>query len=96
MIFEYTITFILQVIFNILKVEEIKLSYENKTAKLVFNSILLNITALCTTFYSVKLMLNGDYIIAIIYITGSAIGKWIATTKLFNYRNFILNQVKKK
>jgi hypothetical protein len=44
----------------------------------------------------VKLMLSGDYIIAIIYITGSALGKWIATTKLFNYRNFILNQVKKK
>jgi hypothetical protein len=41
-------------------------------------------------------MLSGDYIIAIIYIAGSALGKWIATTKLFNYRNFILNQVKKK
>ena len=94
--FEYTITFILQVVYNILKVEEIKFSYENKTTKLVLNSVLLNITALCTTFYSVKLMLSGDYIIAIIYITGSALGKWIATTKLFNYRNFILNQVKKK
>jgi len=40
-------------------------------------------------------MLEGDYIIALIYIVGSAIGKWIATTKLFNYRNFILTQVKK-
>jgi membrane protein required for colicin V production len=76
--FEYSITFILQVVYNILKVEEIKLSYENKTTKLVLNSVLLNITALCTTFYSVKLMLSGDYIIAIIYITGSALGKWIA------------------
>jgi hypothetical protein len=91
----YLITFILQIVYNIFKVEEIKYSYENRTSKLVINSILLNITALCTSFLSIKLMLEGDYIIALIYIVGSAIGKWIATTKLFNYRNFILTQVKK-
>jgi len=38
----YLITFILQIVYNIFKVEEIKYSYENKTSKLVINSILLN------------------------------------------------------
>lgn len=91
----YIIIFILQVVYNILKVEEIKYSYEGKTAKLVINSILLNLTALITTFYSVKLMLNGDFVISVIYIIGAAFGKWIATTKIFNYRNFIWKQIHK-
>ncbi len=95
MIWIYIIIFILQVVYNILKVEEIKYSYEGKTVKLVVNSIFLNITALFTTFYSVKFMLDGDFIVSIIYIIGSAFGKWLATTKIFNYRNFIWKQIQK-
>ncbi len=92
----YITTFCLQIIFNILKVEEIKYSYENQTLKAVINSILINVTSLTTSYLSIKLMLEGDFKISLIYIIGSAIGKWIATTKLFNYRNFIWKQFNNK
>jgi hypothetical protein len=92
----YITTFCLQIIFNILKVEEIKYSYENQTLKAVINSIMINVTSLTTSYLSIKLMLEGDFKISLVYIIGSAIGKWIATTKLFNYRNFIWKQFKNK
>jgi hypothetical protein len=92
----YITTFCLQIIFNILKVEEIRYSYENQTLKAVINSILINITSLTTSYLSIKLMLEGDFQISLVYIIGSATGKWIATTKLFNYRNFIWKQFKNK
>jgi|688.fasta_scaffold50609_3 hypothetical protein len=92
----YILTFCLQIVFNVLKVEEIKYSYENKTVKAVINSILINVTSLTTSYLSLKLMLEGDFKISLVYIIGSATGKWIATTKLFNYRNFIWNQMKNK
>jgi hypothetical protein len=92
----YLTTFCLQIIFNILKVEEIKYSYENQTLKAVINSIMINVTSLTTSYLSIKLMLEGDFKISLVYIIGSAIGKWIATTKLFNYRNFIWKQFKNK
>jgi len=92
----YITTFCLQIIFNILKVEEIKYSYENQTLKAVINSIMINVTSLTTSYLSIKLMLEGDFKISLVYIIGSAIGKWIATTKLFNYRNFIWKQFNNK
>ena len=92
----YLTTFCLQIIFNILKVEEIKYSYENQTLNAVINSIMINVTSLTTSYLSIKLMLEGDFKISLVYIIGSAIGKWIATTKLFNYRNFIWKQFKNK
>lgn len=96
MVLKYSLIFLLQLIFNVLKVEEIKYSYENKTSKLIFNSILMNAISLATTYYSLTLMLNGDWVVAAIYIAGAASGKWVATTKMFNYRKFILDELKKK
>jgi hypothetical protein len=91
----YILVFLFQFIYNILKVEEIKFAYENKTIKLVINAILLNTLTILSTYYSLHLLLEGDMFIIISFITGGAVGKWFATTNIFNYRTFILDKIKK-
>ena len=91
----YILVFLFQFIYNILKVEEIKFAYENKTLKLVINAILLNTLTILSTYYSLHLLLEGDMFIIISFITGGAVGKWFATTNTFNYRTFILDKIKK-
>lgn len=81
---KYFTIFILQFIYNYLRVYEIKHSYDGKTSQLIFNSILMNSTALITTYVSVSEMLKGDVTIFVVYILGAVFGKWIATTKYFN------------
>jgi len=94
MIWKYLLVYIFQVIFNILKVQEIKLTYENKTGRLMINTILISAVVLASTYYSLNLMLKGDFIVAAVYIFGSVSGKYIAMTKSFNYRNFIWKKLK--
>ena len=91
---KYILIYFLQVTFNVLKVHEIKYSYENRTWLLILNSVLINGVSLATTYFSLSLMLKGDWLVIVSYIIGSASGKWLATTKFFNYRNFIFNQLK--
>ena len=80
---EYLAIFILQLFFNILKVYEIKHSYEKNTLQLIINSILMNGIALISVYYSLQMMFDGDWLVVVIYIIGAAIGKWIATTNFF-------------
>ena len=65
MIGKYVFIFVLQLIFNILRVEEIKFSYENDTKKLIVNSILMNSLILASTYFSLTLLLQGNWFIII-------------------------------
>ena len=71
----YLIVFLFQVLFNIFKVLEIKLTYENKVNKLLLNPIFLNIVSLGSIYYSIGELLAGDLIIVIFYLAGSVVGK---------------------
>ena len=78
MIIKYFLIFILQFIYNYLRVYEIKHSYDNNTGKVLINAFLMNTTALFTTYISVSEMLKGDWIIALVFVLGAVFGKWIA------------------
>lgn len=84
MIIKYFLIFILQFIYNYLRVYEIKHSYDNNTGKVLINAFLMNATALFTTYISVSEMLKGDWIIALVFIFGAVFGKWIAIKKSTN------------
>jgi hypothetical protein len=75
----YIIIFLSQLLFNFLKVLEIKFTYENKVGRLLINSVLINSVSLIGVYYSLDLLLNkNDYIVSIFYISGSVLGKLFA------------------
>ena len=71
----YLLVFILQVFFNVFKTMEIKYTYENKVKQL--GSI----------YFSLERMFAKDWIVIIVYISGSVFGKWWAMTHFVNYEN---------
>lgn len=96
MIFDYLLVFIFQVFFNILKVHEIKFSYEGNTRKLMVNSVLMNILTLLSFYYTVNLMLSGDWVVFIVFVVGGALGKFIAVTNFESHRKEIWKKLKSK
>jgi hypothetical protein len=50
----YLLVFLSQTLFNIFKVLEIKLTYENKTNALMVNSIFINLVSLTSTYFSIE------------------------------------------
>lgn len=80
----YIIVFLFQVIFNILKVFEIKFTYQNKINNLLVNSILINLVSLGSVYYSIDRLFNNDWWIILAYVLGSVLGKYIGmNNKLF-------------
>lgn len=77
----YILILILQILFNIFKVLEIKYTYENKLVPLLFNSVWINVISLVSVFFSIDRLFDDDYLIIPFYIIGSIIGKWLAMTK---------------
>lgn len=77
----YILILILQILFNIFKVLEIKYTYENKLVPLLFNSVWINVISLVSVFFSLDRLFDDDYLIIPFYIIGSIIGKWLAMTK---------------
>jgi len=73
----YLIVFLLQVVFNILKVFEIKFTYQNKLNSLLVNSVLINLVSLGSVYYSIDRLFNNDWWIIIAYLLGSVLGKYI-------------------
>lgn len=83
----YILVFLSQTLFNIFKVLEIKLTYENKTNALMVNSIFINLVSLTSTYFSIENLLSGDFVVIIFYVSGSVFGKWFAMTHFENYRS---------
>jgi uncharacterized membrane protein YfcA len=73
----YLIVFLLQVVFNILKVFEIKFTYQNKLNSLLINSVLINLISLGSVYYSIDRLFNNDWWIIVAYLLGSVLGKYI-------------------
>lgn len=96
MIFTYLLVFLSQTFFNIFKVLEIKLTYENKTTQLMINSVFINLVGLISTYFSIENLLSGDFIVTIFYVGGSVFGKWFAMTKFENYRARLFDSFFKK
>lgn len=83
----YIIIFIFQLLFNVLKVMEIKFTFENQLNKLLVNSVLINLVSLAGVYFSLERLFQNDWLVLPFYIGGSVIGKWIAMTKFENIRH---------
>jgi hypothetical protein len=90
------LVFFFQVAFNILKVLEIKYTYEDKLKSLLLNTIWINLVSLGSVYISIDALLDGDFVIILFYIAGSVTGKWVAMTKFENIRNRLFNFFQKK
>jgi hypothetical protein len=84
-----------QTLYNILKVLEIKYTYQNKIPALLLNSIWINLVALASTYYAIDDLLKGKFTIVIFYISGSVLGKYLGM-KFGNPRNQIWKKLFKK
>jgi len=73
----WLLVFSAQVFFNILKVLEIRYTYENNTPKLLFNSIWMGFVSLASTFLAVDELAKGNLEIFPVYIIGNLVGKYI-------------------
>jgi len=72
------IIFVLQIVFNILKVYEIQYSYEKKLVPLLINSVFYNLSIIVGTYLSMDSLFNGDWSVIIVFVIGSMIGKYLA------------------
>lgn len=89
MIKEILLVFFFQLAFNVLKVLEIKYTYENKIKALLFNTVWINLVSLGGFYFSLDSLFKGHFWIVLVYIAGSILGKWIAMTKIENIRGKI-------
>jgi hypothetical protein len=92
----YLLVFILQILFNICKTLEIKLTYENKISLLLWNSVFINLISLTSTYFSIQGLLKGNFFIGGLYILGSVLGKWFSMKYYDNYRSMIYEFFKRK
>ena len=82
----YFLVCLFQFLFNIFKTMEIKYTYEQKTTALLYNSVLINLVSLAGTYFSIQRLLAGDWLVVVVYIAGSILGKWIAMTHFENVK----------
>lgn len=82
----YFAVFVFQLFFNVFKTMEIKYTYENKIKALLMNSIWINLVGLGSTYFSLERLFAHDWIIIVVFIAGSIVGKWFAMTHFENYR----------
>lgn len=96
----YLLILFFQILFNIFKVKEIKLTYEGKLQSLLLNSIWINLVSLASVYYSIDSLFKGDWLVLPFYIGGSILGKWIAMrgeTHYIKYRRIrkkFINKIK--
>jgi len=96
LIYKYIIVFFLQFLYNLLRIQEIRLTYENKVLKLMLNTILMNLIVLASTYYSLSMLLGGNWLVGVVYILGAVLGKWVGMRSSTNYRKIILDKIKDK
>lgn len=91
----YFLVFLFQVLFNIFKTMEIKYTYEQKVKALLYNSVWINLVSLASTYFSIQRLFAGDWLVVIVYIVGSILGKWMAMTHFDNLERRIKNLLHK-
>jgi len=75
--------------FNIFKTLEIKYTYEHKVKELMFNSVWINLVSLGSVYFAIDSLLKGNWLVVLVYIAGSVVGKWVAMTKMYKIKNKI-------
>ena len=76
--FTYIIIFVLQFLYNIAKTFEIRYTYENRLALSLYNNLLINILTIISIYLSFKGMCIGDWMVAVAFVTGSVLGKYVS------------------
>jgi hypothetical protein len=66
-----------QIIFNYLRTIEIKFMIKDMIKETMIVSFFISITILTSTFISFKALLEGDYLIAVIFIISGLFGKYL-------------------
>jgi hypothetical protein len=84
--------FLSQVIFNILRVLEIRYTYQNKVSKLLINTVFINLVSLLSVYFSLDGLINGNWVVILFYISGSVAGKWVGM-KLNNPKKEIWQKI---
>jgi len=84
--------FLSQVIFNILRVLEIRYTYQNKVSKLLINTVFINLVSLLSVYFSLDGLINGNWVVILFYISGSVFGKWVGM-KLNNPKKEIWQKI---
>lgn len=94
----YFVVAVLQLTQSILKVFDIKWSYENKTTKLMVLNFVMSGVWLLSTGIGVGAVINGDLIMVLVYIIFGGLGKWIAIYifQQNKYRSSVYNRIKNK
>jgi len=74
---------------------EIKYTYEQKVKALLYNSVWINLVSLASTYFSIQRLFAGDWLVVIVYIGGSILGKWMAMTHFENVRQIVYSYLKR-
>ena len=90
----YFLVFLFQVLFNIFKTMEIRYTYEQKVKALLYNSVWINLVSLASTYFSIQRLFARDWLVVIVYIGGSLLGKWMAMIHFDNIKEKIKNLLK--
>jgi len=69
--------FLSQILFNILKVLEIRYTFEDNTHKLLLNSVWMALASLASMFWSLDELMKGNWIVVPIYVLGNLVGKYV-------------------
>ena len=75
---EYVILGIIQILFNLLKLLEIKYSYDENMRMTIVIGFFLSIVWLFSTALGVSAVIKLDYIMMIVYVFSSLFGKILA------------------
>ena len=95
---DYLIVAILQIAFSIMKVYDVKWSYENKTVQLTLLSLVMGAVWIISTAIGIAEVIKGNIYMIIVFVICSSIGKVIAI-KVFEkvrYRPKVFEKVLKK
>lgn len=74
----YIAVFVLQIIFSVGKVYDIKYSYDEKLIPVIIVSIVLSSTWMISTLMGIVGIMDGDWFMMFIYLLGGVVGKVIA------------------
>jgi uncharacterized membrane protein YqgA involved in biofilm formation len=65
-----------QISFNLLKVLEIRYTFEHDVTKLLINSVFIGLMSLASMFISIDALLKGNFFIIFFYLFGGLVGKY--------------------
>jgi hypothetical protein len=74
----YIFIFLLQVAFNICKSLEIRYTYENRLAPILWVGFALSVMMILGFYLSIGALLKGEWVVIVVYVGGSVLGKYLS------------------